>query len=320
MTRLGLGGASIGGLFRPVADDDAIATVRPRLGPRASGSFDVGAAVRLRRRRAADRARPSRPGRATSTSCRRRSAGSSGRRPRSRPAPTSTARRSTAGRTPSTRTRRPPRSCSTTAPTASVARSRRASSGSASTGSTSPSSTTPTTTGQAAIGGAYPALAPAPRGGRDPGDRRRDEPVGDARPVRPRGRHRRLPARRPLHAARPGRASTSCCPLCVERGIAVLVGGVMNSGVLADPRPGAAFNYRPGAARRRRAGPAARGGLRRATASRSGPRRSSSRSPIRRSPALDRRRPDGSTTSTSTRRSCGAPIPADLWDELRPRA
>jgi D-threo-aldose 1-dehydrogenase len=34
-------------------------------------------------------------------------------------------------------------------------------------------------------------------------------------------------------------------PICVERGIAVLVGGVMNSGVLADPRPGARFDYRP---------------------------------------------------------------------------
>jgi D-threo-aldose 1-dehydrogenase len=34
-------------------------------------------------------------------------------------------------------------------------------------------------------------------------------------------------------------------PACLERGIAVFVGGVMNSGVLADPRPGARFNYRP---------------------------------------------------------------------------
>jgi D-threo-aldose 1-dehydrogenase len=34
-------------------------------------------------------------------------------------------------------------------------------------------------------------------------------------------------------------------PLCVERGIAVLVGGVMNSGILADPRPGGRFNYEP---------------------------------------------------------------------------
>jgi D-threo-aldose 1-dehydrogenase len=32
-------------------------------------------------------------------------------------------------------------------------------------------------------------------------------------------------------------------PLCVERGISVLIGGVMNSGVLADPRPGATFDY-----------------------------------------------------------------------------
>jgi D-threo-aldose 1-dehydrogenase len=36
-------------------------------------------------------------------------------------------------------------------------------------------------------------------------------------------------------------------PACVERGVAVLVAGVMNSGVLADPRPGAAFDYAPAA-------------------------------------------------------------------------
>ena len=36
-------------------------------------------------------------------------------------------------------------------------------------------------------------------------------------------------------------------PLCVERGIAVLIGGVMNSGVLADPTPGSRFNYLPAA-------------------------------------------------------------------------
>jgi len=34
-------------------------------------------------------------------------------------------------------------------------------------------------------------------------------------------------------------------PLCVERGIGVLVGGVMNSGVLVDPRAGSRFNYTP---------------------------------------------------------------------------
>ncbi len=34
-------------------------------------------------------------------------------------------------------------------------------------------------------------------------------------------------------------------PACLERGIAVVAGGAMNSGVLADPRPGAAFDYSP---------------------------------------------------------------------------
>jgi len=34
-------------------------------------------------------------------------------------------------------------------------------------------------------------------------------------------------------------------PACQERGTAVFVGGVMNSGVLADPKPGATFNYAP---------------------------------------------------------------------------
>ena len=36
-------------------------------------------------------------------------------------------------------------------------------------------------------------------------------------------------------------------PACVERGVAVFIGGVMNSGVLADPRPGARFEYGPAA-------------------------------------------------------------------------
>jgi D-threo-aldose 1-dehydrogenase len=40
-------------------------------------------------------------------------------------------------------------------------------------------------------------------------------------------------------------ALTELLPLCVERRVAVVIGGVMNSGVLADPRPGSAFDYRP---------------------------------------------------------------------------
>ena len=40
-------------------------------------------------------------------------------------------------------------------------------------------------------------------------------------------------------------ALTELLPLCVQRGISILVGGAMNSGVLADPRPGSRFNYAP---------------------------------------------------------------------------
>jgi D-threo-aldose 1-dehydrogenase len=34
-------------------------------------------------------------------------------------------------------------------------------------------------------------------------------------------------------------------PLCVERGIAIIAAGVYNSGILADPKPGARYNYVP---------------------------------------------------------------------------
>jgi D-threo-aldose 1-dehydrogenase len=34
-------------------------------------------------------------------------------------------------------------------------------------------------------------------------------------------------------------------PLCVERGIAIVLGGVMNSGILAGPKAGSRFDYRP---------------------------------------------------------------------------
>ena len=40
-------------------------------------------------------------------------------------------------------------------------------------------------------------------------------------------------------------ALSELLPVCVERGISIIVGGVYNSGILADPRPGATFNYRP---------------------------------------------------------------------------
>jgi aryl-alcohol dehydrogenase-like predicted oxidoreductase len=40
-------------------------------------------------------------------------------------------------------------------------------------------------------------------------------------------------------------AADELLPLCRERGVGVLVGGVFNSGVLADPGPGATFDYAP---------------------------------------------------------------------------
>ena len=32
-------------------------------------------------------------------------------------------------------------------------------------------------------------------------------------------------------------------PKCVERGVSIVLGGVFNSGLLADPKPGITFNY-----------------------------------------------------------------------------
>ncbi len=38
---------------------------------------------------------------------------------------------------------------------------------------------------------------------------------------------------------------TELLPLCLERGISIIAGGVFNSGILANPRPGARYNYNP---------------------------------------------------------------------------
>ena len=43
------------------------------------------------------------------------------------------------------------------------------------------------------------------------------------------------------------RALAELLPACAARGTAVVVGGVFNSGLLADPRPGATFDYAPAA-------------------------------------------------------------------------
>jgi D-threo-aldose 1-dehydrogenase len=36
-------------------------------------------------------------------------------------------------------------------------------------------------------------------------------------------------------------------PVCLEKGVAIIAGGVYNSGILADPKPGAHYNYEPAA-------------------------------------------------------------------------
>jgi D-threo-aldose 1-dehydrogenase len=44
------------------------------------------------------------------------------------------------------------------------------------------------------------------------------------------------------------RAATSLLPECQRRGVAVLAGGVFNSGVLADPGPTSTYDYQPASA------------------------------------------------------------------------
>jgi D-threo-aldose 1-dehydrogenase len=40
-------------------------------------------------------------------------------------------------------------------------------------------------------------------------------------------------------------AADELLPLCADRGISVIIGGVFNSGILADPAPGARYDYAP---------------------------------------------------------------------------
>ena len=93
-----------------------------------------------------------------------------------------------------------------------------------------------------ALAGAYRALA-----------RLRDEGVvraigvgmnqtRAALPLRTRGRSRLLPPRRPVHRCSTEARADELLPLCAERGIAVIAGGVFNSGVLAG---GDTFDYEP---------------------------------------------------------------------------
>ena len=53
-------------------------------------------------------------------------------------------------------------------------------------------------------------------------------------------------------------AAASLLPLCEQKSISIIAGGVYNSGILADPREGAKFNYEDAPVGARREGAAAR--------------------------------------------------------------
>ena len=245
-----------------------------------------------------------------------RSAVSCTRATRSRPAPTSTGRRSTEGRTRSTSIRRGSARSSTTATTASCARSRRASSGSGSTGSTSCSSTTPMTHWEAAISGAYPALARlraegtvgAIGAGMNQAEMlARFAREGDFDAFMVAGRYTLLdqarPARAPAAVRREGHRGGS------RRGDEQRARWPIRG------RARRSITFPPTADRIERAAadPGRLRAARRPAQGRRGP------VPVRPSGGrLARRRcPAGSSTSTSTPSSCARPIPADLWSELK---
>ena len=147
VTRLGLGGASIGGLYRPGGGRRRDRARRPRLVDRRP-LVRCRAALRLRQRRAPDGRRPRRPAPRRVRPLDEGRRAWSARSTRSRPAPTSTD-----SPTGHATTRTTPMSTggpwsSTTAPTASAGRSRRASSGWACRASTSCTSTIRTSTGR----------------------------------------------------------------------------------------------------------------------------------------------------------------------------
>lgn len=110
-------------------------------------------------------------------------------------------------------------------------------------------------------------------------------------------------------------ALATLLPACVERGVGVVIGGVMNSGLLADPRPGATYDYREAppdllARAMRLAAICDRHGV---------PLRAAAVRFVLAHPAVvsvlagvrDRRRLEEYATLITT------PIPVALWDELR---
>jgi D-threo-aldose 1-dehydrogenase len=109
-------------------------------------------------------------------------------------------------------------------------------------------------------------------------------------------------------------AAEGLFPLCRQRGMAVLAGGVFNSGILADPREGARYDYAPAsaavAARARRMGDAcARYGVPLAAAA----LQFTLRDPAVTAAVVGARTPAEIRSDISY---LSAPIPAALWSEL----
>ena len=161
--------------------------------------------------------------------------------------------------------------CATTAATASSARSRRACAGSASTASTPCTCTTPTSTSTRPSGRPARRWSAARRG---------------RRPARGAGMNRVAPLLRIVRETAvdqimvAGRytlldrsAGEELLPLAPSAASRVVAAGVYNSGLLADPRPGAPYDYAPADPAHRRARPRAARALRGARRAAAGRRR-----------------------------------------------
>lgn len=111
------------------------------------------------------------------------------------------------------------------------------------------------------------------------------------------------------------RAGAALLPAARERGTSVVIGGVYNSGVLADPRPGATYDYATvpadllDRARRMRAAAERHGTTPRAAALAFSAAPDTAASVL-----IGARSPDEVADAAV---QFGAPVPADLWRDLR---
>jgi D-threo-aldose 1-dehydrogenase len=109
-------------------------------------------------------------------------------------------------------------------------------------------------------------------------------------------------------------AGDELLPLCLERGVGVLVGGVFNSGILVDPGPGATYEYVPAsperlATARRLQEICGRYGVALRTAALQWPLRHPAVTAV----VIGARSPDEVGEDVA---DLGRPVPDDLWAEL----